>query len=91
MRDQARIEAAVARYLASRGQELLALEPELVAPLKLTGRRLSIDAQAFQVTAQSVDGSVQTYHWAFDPVARGSERAGLKRFAGGEWVDAALP
>jgi hypothetical protein len=88
VRDQEHIEIEVIRYLASRGQQLLALEPELVAPLKLTGRRLSIEAQGFKITAQSADGSLQTYHWAFDPVARGGERAGLKRFVQGKWVDA---
>jgi hypothetical protein len=49
--------------------------------------RLSADAQACAVTARYADGSLQTYHWGYDPMARGGQRSGLKRRIDSRWID----
>ena len=84
------IEAEVQRLLERRGQQLVSIEPELVRAKRVMGRAenpLSIDAQAFEVVARSSDASLQTYHWAYEPMARGDRSAGLRRYANGFWLD----
>jgi hypothetical protein len=52
-----------------------------------TRDRLSVDAEGFTVVAKFNDGSTQIYHWAYDPMTRGAERAGLKRLIDNRWID----
>jgi hypothetical protein len=88
-RDRPTLEAKVSSALAARGQTLVSLELEPVKLERIFGRAvgpLSVDAEAFCVTARYSDGSLQTYHRAYEAMARGDSPAGLWRFAAGHWL-----
>jgi hypothetical protein len=88
-RDRPTLEEKVSFALVARGQTLVSLEPEFVKLERMLGRAggpLSVDAEAFCVTARYSDGSLQTYHWAYEPMSRGDRPAGLWRFAEGHWL-----
>jgi hypothetical protein len=87
LRNRSKIEAAVVRFLAARGQQLMAVEPEPLVQTQFTQDRLSVEAEAFSVIAKFEDGAVQTYHWAYEPMARPTSNSGLKRLVSNRWID----
>jgi hypothetical protein len=88
LRNGPEIEAAVARFLLTRGQQLVTIEPEPLRQNRYTIDRLSVDAEAFTVVAKFDGGEVHTYHWAYEPMSRGASNAGLKRLISNRWIDA---